>query len=592
MRLSLRVGHMLLCSAVVGVSSPACYTAGNGTAPPMTSFYFPTGLAVSKGGNVLYAVNSDFDLQWNGGTLQSYDLFRIRQDAGRLIQANLARDPHGATPPGIPFLSPWQPDCLDQPPAPSGNNFGVQLQQGCAPPVDASQYVRDSAIIGAFATELQSTADGKRLFAPVSGNATVTWADIGADDPSLTPPEGPNASFAPFSMDCGTRTDSRCDGAHAVGNDPNSQANTRNVTMPGQPFGLAQSQDGSVMAVTSEADTKTSLLTTGSQPFSDITSPSGQPTMQFVLDGVPTGGVGIVAVPHDPGSVYRCEDHADQAPCTPQAFLQTSRHTSEVDLVRYYDDNGVLSSPPSQTPAPHGSTIVRPFLVKERAYTVDTNLAGSDFRGIAIDTTERLRCQLQGAASSLQCGQIPARVFIASRTPATLVVGQVGLTSEIDGSYDPDSFRTLYPISLPAGPSHVYLAPVVVQDYQGAPTSHYELRVFVVLFDSSTIAIIDPSLPPDQVQSHIDYVVVGQGPFAMAFDPFDWSDVALQKPVPADPRQPASLGLKRYRFAYVASFTQSYAQVIDLDQLATQGETYEKVVFNLGAPSYPKGQAP
>ena len=77
-------------------------TAGGGTAPPTNSFYFPTGLAVSKGGNVLYAINSDFDLQWNGGTLQSYDLFQIRQDTAALIQANLSGS--NTPPPNIPFI--------------------------------------------------------------------------------------------------------------------------------------------------------------------------------------------------------------------------------------------------------------------------------------------------------------------------------------------------------------------------------------------------------------------------------------------------------------------------------------------------------
>lgn len=138
----------------------------------------------------------------------------------------------------------------------------------------------------------------------------------------------------------------------------------------------------------------------------------------------------------------------------------------------------------------------------------------------------------------------------------------------------------------------MYLAPVVVPDYPGAGTSHYELRVFVVLFDSSGIAVINPDQVPPLTLDQVEFVATGPGPYALAFDPFDLNDVALQKPVPADPRQPADLALGRYRFAYVASFTQSYAQVVDLDALATQYETYEKVVFNLGGPSYPKGQTP
>ena len=74
------------------------------------------------------------------------------------------------------------------------------------------------------------------------------------------------STFAPFSMDCGVRSQGRCDAAHQTGNDPNAPGNTRNVTMPGEPFGLAQSADGTAMVLTSETDTESSLLTTGLQP--------------------------------------------------------------------------------------------------------------------------------------------------------------------------------------------------------------------------------------------------------------------------------------------------------------------------------------
>ncbi len=120
----------------------------------------------------------------------------------------------------------------------------------------------------------------------------------------------------------------------------------------------------------------------------------------------------------------------------------------------------------------------------------------------------------------------------------------------------------------------------------------YEVRVFVVNFDSSTISIYDPN---NTNLALVDTITVGPGPFAMAFDPFDLSQVAANAPVPlderADPRLSADVQAKtppirRYRFAYVASFTQSFVQVIDLDQ--TQS-TFENVVFTLGNPTPPKG---
>jgi hypothetical protein len=588
MKLFLRAGHVVLCAVIGGLTSPACYSAGNGTPPPLDSFYYPTGLAVSSGGNVLYAINSDFDLQWNGGTLQSYDLYKVRQDAAALVQANLT----GATTPpaGVPFVDPWFPDCLSHPPPPDVEGLGVQLIQGCAPPVDSTQYVRDSAVLGAFAEDLQLSkgrnGNTQLLFAPISGNATLTWAKITADDPASSPVEGgANVPFPAFTIDCPTsseRVNNRCDSNHEVGNSSSSPANTRNVTLPGNPYGMAQSEDGSVIAVTDQANGATSLLTTG---FGEFNSIADYPTMQYVLWGMPTGGQGITAVPHDRyGPKPRCEDVADRAGCLRPAFMQTSRYTPEVDLDRYYDQDG--------------SSVTRPYLAKERPPTINSNLGGSDFRGIVIDPTPRIACEASATsmAARFACGRLPARLFIASRTPPGIVYGQVGQLNG-DGSYDPDAMVIQGNIAnLPPGPSKMYLASVVMPDSQGIARLH--LRLFVVLYDSSSVAVVDPTQTPPSVEK---IITTGAGPNAMAFDPFCFSarcatpfsldDVATNAVVPADSRQPASLGLRRYRFAYVGIFRHSYVQAIDLDQLVSSAHTFETVVFNLGIPQIPKGQS-
>src|SRR5271165_5563999 len=87
-RLVLQAALVLPGAAGVSLLSPACYSGAGGSDPPTNTFYFPVGLVVSAGGNVLYVANSDFDLQWSGGTLQSYDLFRLRHDTAELIGAN------------------------------------------------------------------------------------------------------------------------------------------------------------------------------------------------------------------------------------------------------------------------------------------------------------------------------------------------------------------------------------------------------------------------------------------------------------------------------------------------------------------------
>jgi hypothetical protein len=602
MTLLLRAGRLLLGASVAAAVMSACYSAGGGAAPPTSTFYFPTGLAVSAGGNVLYAINADFDLQWNGGTLQSYNLFLIRRHAVQLIQVNATLQANPSTspqsalqllPPDFPpFLAPWPQTvnvngnvvyaCPGFAPLPThGTGVGVPLGEACAPPVDSSYYVRDSAIVGAFATDLQLALTGNRLFAPLSGATAVTWGDVAVDDPGVRPNDamGPDGSwsFAPFNIDCGTRVDGRCDAEHQTGNDPNSAGNTRHVTMPGEPFGMAQSQDGTALLVTSQTDTKTSLLTTGLSLNAPLPVPSTVPTMQFVLDGLPTGGNGIAAIPHEPNGIagyYRCEDvesmpPSQRPPCVRPAFLQTSRNAAEVDLIRYYSDEG--------------STLNRPFIQKEATFPLSLQSGGADFRGIAIDPTPRYACAKKAmtAADKLACAQIPARVFIASRTPPALVVGEVGQPSGTnDGTYDPDRLVITGLIPLLQGPSKVFLAPIV--DKSG----RYALRVFVVCFDTNTIFVLDPNAPPgSQLESTI---TTGVGPFAMAFDPFNLNDVAVNATVPPDPRQDP-LALKRYRFAYVASFNQSYVQVIDLDQSAPSQQTFEKIVYTLGKPTPPKG---
>src|SRR5215472_1987422 len=98
MGFSLRAGQLLLGALVAGAATPSCASSGAGSSPPPNTFYFPVGLAVSPTGKVLYAVNSDFDLQWNGGTLQSYNLAALRQDTKDLIAKNLSPANGGGCP--------------------------------------------------------------------------------------------------------------------------------------------------------------------------------------------------------------------------------------------------------------------------------------------------------------------------------------------------------------------------------------------------------------------------------------------------------------------------------------------------------------
>lgn len=578
------VGFVGLLGLLAGSSD--CYSTGDGSAPPLDRLYFPVGLSVSHGGTVLYAVNSDFDLQFNGGTIQSYDLLAIRRDVLKIIE--------DAKAPGVPLVRPGDPNvngCPENPPVfKEGGDTRQPLGQTCAPPVYSQGYVRDSAIIGAFATDLlrsppTASRGFDRLFYPVRGNASLSWADVQRDAPDVAPP--PNATkdtYAPYRIDCDKGDESRCGGTHDAGRDPDEANNTRHITMPGEPFGLTFSDDATSIVVTHQNETKTSLFSTGLPP-TDTTEPVTpvRPSLEFVLDGVPIGGVGVVPIPHDPDAFA-----GTPLPMPQKAFLQTSRAVAEVTLLRYYPDAGVRDV------GTDGSSLGRPFLDHEKAFPITVSPGGQDSRGIIIDPTPRIACKArvapadptkgrgdaQVASEKLACARKPARVFIANRTPASLLVGEIGVTTA-DGTYDPDKLVIHTSVPLSAGPSKLYLAPVVERD------GTYGLRVFAVCFDSATLFVYDPEA------SALENVIrVSPGPFAMAFDPFSLDDVAVHKKVEADARVtdvPAGVVLRRYRFAYIASFTNSFVQIVDLDNAQSRRDTYERIVFSLGEPTLPKG---
>jgi hypothetical protein len=623
--------HAALASGVVGVwAAAACYTTGDGTAPPLQSFYFPVGLGVSASGNVLYASNSDFDLQWNGGTVQSYDLNAIRNDTVRLLLGAYADNPllDASAPGSLPAL-PWAsgspstaacPNTPQLPPPGDPNNPGARLPIGeaCAPPMNSSYYWRDSVVIGAFATDLQlSNATASRVFVPVRGDATLTWMDVVPDTGKYASGASPTdtpSTYKPFYLSCNRDSTGRCDTLHHAGqlSDP---GNTRQVTMPGEPFGMAQSQDGTSIAITHQTENDTSLFLTGVVPATpplngaDAGAPAtigADPSIQYVLSGVPLGGVGMVAVPHDPAA-------ASPDPSTPlrPAFLQTSDSVGEIDLLRYYSDEGFQGffdaglQEEAGTGTLIGSSVLRPFLIKEETYPVNVNAGGNNQRGLAIDPTPRLACEAAlppgtptTDPSYIACLQTPSRVFLASRAPASLILGQIGgQNGTSDSSYDPDALTLYGNVPLTNGPSNVYLAPIV--DGSG----HYALRVFIVCFDTQLVYVWDPDT---QVMENI--IRTGAGPFAMTFDPFDLGDVATHAAVPFDARAQTTIqatsspndplngkpALRHYRFAYLASFTNSFVQVIDLDQsfhddrLAGQS-TFETIVYTLGVPTQPKG---
>jgi hypothetical protein len=555
--------------AVALSSLAACYSTGEGPDPSASTLYFPVGMATSPGGNALYLVNSDFDLQFNSGTVLAIDLARLRK-----------------------FLRPlWAPDPSHLPADPCiglGVNVDPTVQPGPCGPLDLNHppdspesLVRASAKIGAFATDLLlvcrpsdpttgvlSTAglgrshcgaptdagdpSGARLFVPVRGDPSLTFFDIDDDRGGRAPT---------FQLECGQASNNgRCSDPFRAGIDSNE--NTRGLTLPAEPFGIAVSDRADAIMITHQTGGAVSLFTgasSGGQTVLDV-----KPTLQFVYTGVPPA-TGVVGLPIPDVLIRELkrenDSRAAMAPPLPpltleqwlrianyqQGFGISYRGAAEVDVFRFFDD---------QFAAP-----ARPFLTRSSARGFNVVPSGQDSRDIAIDAAERTACAtdcaaragetgFDTAACDLGCDQIPLGAYVTNRSPPSLLVGQVLPASSTISN---ESIALYDAIALPAGPSRVVVGQI--HDRRDPPLVRRP-RIFAICFDARAIVVYDP------IAHRVDgQIRTGRGPHALVMDPIE-------------------------AIAYVTHFTDSYIGLIDLDQL--HGDTFESIVATIGVPSPPR----
>src|SRR5262249_33208214 len=154
-----------------------------GLDPDLNQIYFPVGLALSPipsgsasgaDGGVpaqkrtwLYVANSDFDLQFNAGTVQVFDLDKI----GAKVDA-------------------LQTELEAHAPEPCGKGNGAEVADQflypgpCRPLADTGSFIQSQVKIGAFATDIlfvprpgDVEPGPDRLVVPVRGDDTLHWID-------------------------------------------------------------------------------------------------------------------------------------------------------------------------------------------------------------------------------------------------------------------------------------------------------------------------------------------------------------------------------------------------------------------------------
>lgn len=569
------VGRVLPPLLGVGLLSLAsCFTSAEGVPPPLKEFYYPTGMVVSPGRTTLYVTNSDFDLQYSGGTVQALDLEALRKKTQAL---RLALNANSTSEKPLEISKVCAAQSLKA-------NDNAALYPGPCSPVTVPTFVKASVEIGAFASAaalaVRPCQDGRgvRLFVPVRGDPSVTYFDVTDDRSGICDTTG--NMLAPVSpcadptacLSCGAETNSgRCATSHLLGKDPTTSQ--RELLLPVDPFGIDVDDRGEALTVTHQTQQTASLLVNRwdrVQP--DGSTVPGVPALEYAMSSLSAGPTDIAALPipllveeNHRKADAKAIDESLRIDYTP-AFGVSYRSSPEFTLIRYEKDDG--STPP------------RPFLTRgvtsRPATTAGSTAATEDYRGLAIDGSERRTCEHAcGTANRETCLRScaenhPLGVYIAHRGPAALVVGRIETKFtegedangevKVTGAYEIPSFFDSVPLAF--GSSRVELGYVV------NAKGHLSRRVFAVTFDSRFVFSYDPEA------QRIDAIIrTGRGPHAVAFDSGEeMGDDGQMHP---------------YSTMYVAHFTDSYVGVVDLDM--NNRTTFGSIYMTLGKPVPPKG---
>lgn len=520
----------------------ACVPAGDGVAPPTDRLYFPVGLAVDESSQWLYVVNSDFDLQFNSGTVQSLRLGRIREivprvcgnddhcEAGEICDVGSDASGPTADNGGAPSFF-CVPDREASPcgalaeSTPSeraiapGRCAAIPLEE---PPDGGEGLIEQAVKISAFATDAvlrlrpasEEPGAPARLFVPVRSDRSLHWIDVNGGD-----------------LECGQGRDgASCDGAHRVGDNPDAET-PEGRELPTEPFGIAATEDGRVLVVTHQVGGRASAF---------INDWAAGPRLAYVESGLPNRPIGVATVPRRPlpeGPTAAADYEA--------GFLVAFRNAAQVNLLRFFADEESVPQ--------------RPRLVNVGQSPIRTNTLGVDSRGIATDDPRpraRAACAELAAEEQEEClaeaEQMPLDVYVANRTPPSLLVGRTQLVTGPTETQDLPTFHDSIPLT--AGPSRVVLGDVLVDD--GTPEGRRERRVFILCFDSNLIYVYDPERGRIETE-----IITGRGPHALAFD-------------------------RERALAYVGHFTDSYIGVVSLDQRSPWN--YGAIIASIGTPQPPR----
>ena len=259
-----RVRALLLSSslALTVLGSAACNLGNLGDPPPAGDIYLPTGLLLSQQSDTsppkfLYLINSNFDLRYNRGSVQAYNLAKLETEI--------------------------RTQCEDKTP-------GINCQLSSAP------FLVDEVLVPAHTTSFGISPDRRRLYVATRTDPSRLFIDLDENADPLKNPEN--------LLDC-DEVDRRCSDDRRRGVD--AASSPRGFVFPPEPVGMVTLPVGLPGSAPSgsesageRSDNFVMVAHRGGKVslFSDVASGNG-PTLLHVLQGLPLEPTDIT---FEPGS--------------------------------------------------------------------------------------------------------------------------------------------------------------------------------------------------------------------------------------------------------------------------------------------------
>lgn len=418
----------LAAAAAVG-----CLPDTSGVSPPDDRLIYPVGAAVTPSDDYLLVANSNFDLMYNAGTLVAVDLGKLDG-----LLEDVARDPENSA-----YLSE--------------DHKYVFIP-------DSDVILADETLrVGAFASDLDLTPDGRRAIIPVRGERAILLVDLDEE-------RGGDL------MSCGAEGDKECDSAHRV------ESNDR-FTLPIEPYEVAALQYDQVI------DGVPSSTTIGF-----ATHLAGGEVSAFVIDRDGKLAPELIGVA---GDVVPGASGIAVNPVTQEIYVSGRRDPApHVAVMKILSDSE------------NGSLVRDPFFGEVSSISLTSDLyAGTNARGIAVNGLSDTAFLVTRSPEALLRLDTRKRRLLDMTTLGS-DPSVVNLFEDDNGTPDDDSDDELYAFVLCFLSNQVYVVEpdmmqVNVRSTGSGPHAvafdKKRKRAYVVNFRESTISLIDATPPFDHV---------------------------------------------------------------------------------------------